>query len=197
MKKREVKTTVFASRFSLFRAADCRPCGIPGRAGIAASGCAVARNDRGGRPCGVPAMPVGEGLAPPAGTRVSKQKRLRANAHSSAHSPGALCLSVRPLRAALSAAGGASPLLPACGEGGNERPELAGRRKTKPRSRSFGSGAETFHTGQIWYFSTLSGRVAGSAERLMTKLIFSCSENLFSQVRKSTSASGDLSLTSL
>ena len=94
MKKREVKTTVFASRFSLFRAADCRPCGIPGRAGIAASGCAVARNDRGGRPCGVPAMPVGEGLAPPAGTRVSKQKRPRANAHTSAFARGPLVICV-------------------------------------------------------------------------------------------------------
>ena len=58
-------------------------------------------------------------------------------------------------------------------------------------------GFADVYADQIWYFSTLSGREAASMERLITKLIFSFSEKASSQPRKATSASGDLSFTSL
>ena len=77
--------------------------------------------------------------------------------------------------------------------GKKRRRELA-RRKNKAGRRP---GFAYVYADQIWYFSTLSGREAASMERLITKLIFSFSEKASSQPRKATSASGDLSFTSL
>ena len=68
--------------------------------------------------------------------------------------------------------------------------------KRRPKGRRFQSNLFNLYYF-IMYFVTDSGISAGSAEMLVTKLMFSALEKASSHVRKVTSVSTDLSLTSL